>query len=245
MNKTLSTLISTSVLATGLTVVSMAPAQAFNITQTGTSGGNPGGLPVYEVSGLVEGDSFQVDYDYSTLPWLAAVADVVVTSLTSSNAKVQVTLTNNSPTTGTAGNPATNTPRITAFGLSVDNFTGLGGGSSAGAILDSFDDGNFPGFSSVVGCATSGSNCAGGGQGGIGAGGGSDTFTFSLNGSFGATPSLTLDAFAIKIQSGPNGDSFEVPGTPIPEPLTMLGSGIALGFGSYLKRKMDKQKTKM
>jgi hypothetical protein len=32
--------------------------------------------------------------------------------------------------------------------------------------------------------------------------------------------------------------------TPVPEPLTLLGSGIALGFGAFMKRKMDKAKIK-
>jgi hypothetical protein len=34
-------------------------------------------------------------------------------------------------------------------------------------------------------------------------------------------------------------------GTPVPEPLTLLGSGIALGFGMYTKRKLNGQKAKI
>jgi hypothetical protein len=30
--------------------------------------------------------------------------------------------------------------------------------------------------------------------------------------------------------------------SPVPEPLTLLGSGIALGFGGYMKRKLDQSK---
>ena len=36
-------------------------ANAYLITQTGTSGGTPGGLPVFDVTGLVAGDSFNLD----------------------------------------------------------------------------------------------------------------------------------------------------------------------------------------
>jgi hypothetical protein len=242
MNKTLSTLVGASALAVGLLAFTSSQAQAaFTITQTGTSGGNPGGLPVYQVTGLVAGDSFDITYDYSSLPWLDALASITIDSLTSSNANVTVTLTNNSPQIGTAGPQNTPTPRITSFGLSVDNFTGLGTGT-AGTLLNSFDNSNFAGGFGTLVCATSGNNCAGGGNGGIGAGGLSDTFTFSLNGNFGTSPTLTLDAFAIKIQSGPGGASFEVPGTPVPEPLTLLGSGIALGFGGYMKRKLGQSK---
>jgi hypothetical protein len=35
-------------------------SQAFTINNVGISGGNPGRLPVYEVAGLVQGDSFTV-----------------------------------------------------------------------------------------------------------------------------------------------------------------------------------------
>jgi hypothetical protein len=77
MNKTLSTLVGASALAVGLLAFTSSQAQAaFTITQTGTSGGNPGGLPVYQVTGLVAGDSFDITYDYSSLPWLDALASI-------------------------------------------------------------------------------------------------------------------------------------------------------------------------
>lgn len=46
---------------------------------------------------------------------------------------------------------------------------------------------------------------------------------------------------ASKSDSFVNGGS---QGQPVPEPLTLLGSGVALGYGTFLKRKLNKQKAK-
>lgn len=59
------------------------------------------------------------------------------------------------------------------------------------------------------------------------------------------TYSLTLVANLYHSSAGLN-SSFngKVTGEPVPEPITLLGSGIALGFGTYLKRKL-KEKPKI
>ena len=153
-------------------------------------------------------------------------------SLTANSAQVSVNLEN----TSTIG-------RITSFGLSVGNFTSIGIGT-VGSDLTKFKTTNFPGFQSVDACATSGNNCAGGGNGGIVVGD-SDSFTFALNGTFGST--LTLDSFAIKVQSGPYGASFELPGTPgdpsipTPEPGSFLLLGSGLTGLCFLVRRMKAQ----
>jgi hypothetical protein len=205
-----------------------AVSSALSINVIGSSGGNPGGLDVYEVTGLVTGDTFNLDWG-NLVPGLDAEAVVTINSVGTNEASVTVELTNQS--TQISGDD----PRITVFGLSVGGFTSFNTiTSTPGTALNTIDSSNFPGFNDVVVCATSGSNCAGGGSGGI-AFNGSDTFTFILNGDF--TSGLTLNDFAIKIQGGPNGNSFELPGvpggTPVPEPGTMLllGSGlVALGL---------------
>ena len=219
-----------TVLAVSLFLHTATSSEAFTINTIGTSNGNPGGLPVYNVTGLVQGDTFDIIWDYDTQgQTLSAEATINIVSLTANSAQVSVDLEN----TSTIG-------RITSFGLSVGNFTGLGTGT-AGSDLTKFRTSNFPGFASVDACATSGNNCAGGGNGGIVVGD-SDSFTFALNGAFGNT--LTLDSFAIKVQSGPNGASFELPGTPgepgtsTPEPgsVLLLGSGLT-GLGFLVRRK--------
>ena len=222
-----------TVLAVSLFLQTATSSEAFTInTLPEPSGGIPGGLPVYEVTGLVQGDTFDIIWDYDTQgQTLSAEATINIVSLTANSAQVSIDLEN----TSTIG-------RITSFGLSVGNFTSLGTGT-AGSDLDEFSTSNFPGFQSVAACATSGNNCAGGGNGGIVVGD-SDSFTFALNGTFGSTPTLTLDSFAIKVQSGPNGASFELPGTPgdpstpTPEPgsLLLLGSGLT-GLGFLVRRK--------
>jgi hypothetical protein len=44
------------------------------------------------------------------------------------------------------------------------------------------------------------------------------------------------------VQGIPTGEGSGAIGTPVPEPLTLLGSGIALGFGGFLKRKAKQDK---
>jgi len=222
-----------TVLAVSLFLRTATSSEAFTINTIGTSNGNPGGLPVYNVTGLVQGDTFDIIWDYDTQgQTLSAEATINIVSLTTNSAQVSIDLEN----TSTIG-------RITSFGLSVGNFTSLGTGT-VGSDLTKFKTSNFPGFQSVDACATSGNNCAGGQNGGIVVGD-SDSFTFALNGTFGnPTPTLTLDSFAIKVQSGPNGASFELPGTPgdpgtsTPEPgsLLLLGSGLT-GLGFLVRRK--------
>ena len=101
------------------------------------------------------------------------------------------------------------------------------------------DDSNFPGYT-VDACATSGSNCGGGGSGGIPAGG-NDAVTLDLDGTYSGT--LTLANFALKIQGGPGNNSFELAGVPssnVPEPasVVLLAVGLAmLGVRPFLRRR--------
>ena len=95
------------------------------------------GCPYYNVTGLVQGDSFDIIWSYDTQgQTLSAEATINIVSLTSNSAQVSVDLEN----TSTIG-------RITSFGLSVGNFTSLGTGI-VGSDLAKFSTSNFPGFQS-------------------------------------------------------------------------------------------------
>jgi len=196
-----------------------SPASAYTITLTGgMSGGNPGNQPLYEVTGLVQGDAFNVAW--GGVSGLSVTGMVIIDSLSATNADIRVMLDNlSTPISG-------NDPRATSVGLEIDGFTALASAATGGSFLTSADSSNFPGFT-IDACATSGNNCAGGGNGGIPAGG-SDDVTLDVNGVFAGT--LKLSNFGLKIQGGPNGNSFELAGVPtpkIPEPATLGLLGIA------------------
>lgn len=190
-----------------------AKADAYTISLTGGfSDGNPGGQPLYEVSGLVQGDAFNVSW--GGVSGLSVTGMVIVDSLTNTDADIRVMLDNlSTPLSG-------NDPRATSFGMDVEAFTSFSNTSTSGTYLDDAFNSNFPGFG-VLQCASSGSNCAGGGSSGIPAGG-SDDFTLEVNGNFLGV--LKLSDFALKVQGGPNGGSFELAGVPtpkVPEPMTI------------------------
>jgi hypothetical protein len=205
-------------LAAALTMGVAGVADAFTITQIGTSNGNPGGLPVFQVSGLVEGDSFPILWS-AVNGDLSATATITVFDLTSTQLLLDVVLTNTSPEISNGD------PRITSFGLGINpNISGgsvsdIGGGTDVDA-LTGFSMSNFPGFQGVELCAVSGNNCAGGASGGLESGNPdlTDAFRFTLNFTNpNLSNELTLSQFALKYQGGPpgpGGDSFQIPGTP-------------------------------
>jgi len=211
-----------SMLAVAILSCSFVSADAYTISVTGgSSGGNPGGQPLYEVSGLVQGDAFNVSW--GGVSGLSVTGMVIVESLTNTDADIRVMLDNlSTPISGAD-------PRVTSVGLLIDDFSSLGSSSAGGTFLTLADDSNFPGFT-IDACATSGSNCASGGSGGIPAGGGDDV-TLQVNGNFLGT--LTLSNFGLKIQGGPLGNSFELGGVPspkVPEPATLALLAIAVGM---------------
>jgi hypothetical protein len=229
-------------LAAALTMGVAGVADAFTMMQIGTSNGNPGGLPVFQVSGLLEGDSFPITWALNGS--LSATATITVFDLTATQLLLDVVLTNTSPEISNGD------PRITSFGLGINpNISGgsvsdIGGGTDVDA-LTGFSMSNFPGFQGVEFCAMSGNNCAGGGSGGLDSGNPdlTDAFRFTLNFT---NPNLsnevTLSQFALKYQGGPpgpGGDSYEIPGPPgnggpptpptqVPAPgtLLLLGAGL-------------------
>ncbi len=210
---------------------SVATADAYTISLTGgSSGGNPGGQPLYEVSGLVQGDAFNVSWGGVT--GLSVTGMVIIDSLSNTDADIRLMLDNlSTPISGSD-------PRVTSVGLEIDASTSLASAAAGGTFLTLADDSNFPGFT-IDACATSGNNCAGGGSGGIPAGS-SDDVTLEVNGGFLGT--LKLSNFALKIQGGPSGSSFELAGVPtpkVPEPTTIALA--AIGAATFWVRRRSQR----
>ncbi len=212
----------------GMVLCWSAAAHGYTISLTGgNSGGNPGGQPLYEVTGLVQGDAFNVSW--GGVSGLSVSGMVIIDSLSNTAADIRVMFDNlSTPISGAD-------PRVTSLGLAIDAFSSLASAATGGTYLTLADDSNFPGFT-IDACGASGNNCAGGGSGGVPAGG-SEAFTLSVNGNFLSV--LDLSNFALKIQGGPNGDSFELAGVPsrknIPEPTTFALA--AMGMISFWMRR--------
>ena len=204
----------------------VSTASGLMITTSGTSGGNPGGQPLYVVSDLVEGDAFNLEW--GGVSGLSVSGMVFIDSLTDTDADIRVMLDNQStPISGID-------PRVSSFGFAADDFSSLDTATTGGTYLDNGDTPNpsIPGFIIDV-CAAAGTNCAGGGNAGIPAGD-QDEFTLQISGNF--LSSLTLRDFGLKVQGGPSGNSFELSGVAsekVPEPaslvLVLLGAGL-VGF---------------
>lgn len=151
---------------------------------------------------------------------LTGNGSITVSGFNSNLLTLVITLNNTSPNGGQGGD------RLAVFGFGINpNF---GGGVN---FIDAADDGmigaaagNFPSVEGVEVCAYGGNNCASGGNGGIFAGA-SDTFTLTLNGTWGN--SVDIDPVAFKYQTG-NG-SFEFTGNQTTGTGTGTGSGAGGG----------------
>jgi hypothetical protein len=235
MKKTLSYLASASALSLGLGIASMAPASAFSI-----SGGSVNNITASDV-----GSSFDVLFDGKggsqarTIAGLTSTARFTLTAFNTSNqtASFNVLITNNSSGSVTQS-------RVSVLGFDTNPNVNLNQSTVSG-IFNTIESGNVPIAGAVEVCFT-GVNCAGGGSGGVFKGNsGSFTTTLKFNSPL---SNLSLSNFTVRYQNiaGVQGiTSGAGDGTPVPEPITLLGSGIALGFGMYAKRKLNGQKAKI
>lgn len=121
---------------------------------------------------------------------------MTVSGFNSSTLTVTISLTNNADLGGNGGE------RLTAFGFGIDpNATGASfSDANDGGMVDA-GFGFIPGFNGQVEvCAWGGSNCSGGGSGGIFGASGTDTFSIILTGTWGN--SVTIEPIALKYQTG-------------------------------------------
>lgn len=232
-----------------------APANAYSVTLNGGTAGNPGGA-LYDVGLDSDNDigraldpvrwlvpaGTRSNATSSPLPYdISAQADIQVTSLTPDLLELVIKLTN----TTVAG--LNRQASIVSFGFGVSpDATGVKLIQDNNVVFDEAiiqdKSQNFPGsFKQIDVCLLAANNCGGGN---VNQGlqiGQSDTFTLQIFGSFGSNPSaVTLSDFPLKFQT--NYGSFEAAG--IPEPLTVAGSGLALGIGALLKKQAGKRRNK-
>lgn len=113
------------------------------------------------------------------------------------------------------------------------------------ALMEGGSNGSFTGgFKNIDICLAS-NRCSGGDiKDGLQSGGKTDRFTFSVLGNFGVVGTnysrVTLSDFASKWQT--QAGSYTLAG--VPEPMTIVGSGLALGLGGLMKRRFSKRQSK-
>lgn len=249
MRSVATSFLSTVAATASIAVISSAfsPANAYSVIRTNAQAGNPSSF-LYDV-GLNAGDigrqldpvtwSIAKNSNNSGLPVeLSAKAEIKVENFTSKMLSLAIKLTNTTV--------ASFRSSIVSFGFGVSpDANGAQLIQDANQTYDAVrvkPTSNFPGgFKNIDVCVFGGNTCNGGDiKKGLQSGGQSDTFMLNIFGNFGSDPSVTLSAFPIKFQT--EQDSYEAAG--VPEPLTVVGSGLALGFGALFKKESAKKRKK-
>jgi hypothetical protein len=220
----------------GLAFLAGAPsASAFSLNGSSVTG----------ISSADVGKSFDMNFDGNVatqnVAGLKSKATFTLSSFSGASAVWNIVLSNISDS-GISS-------RTSALGFDVSSL--LSGGSSSGLFSKAKLNGSFPNqFGNIDVCFTNGNTCQGGQNGGVSTG---ETGSFLATMNFAnAVSSFDLSNFGVRYQSidgnGFNGDSGTGRGTTVndntkdvPEPITIVGSAMALGFGSALKRRGKKQ----
>lgn len=133
---------------------------------------------------------------------------------------------------------------IVSFGLGIDqNVSSVDIKNTAGDVFQHaiFDKNNSfqGGFKGIDICVAPSTKCSSQGiNNGLGSGY-SDTFELKIGGDF-DPGTVTIASYPMRFQT--EAGSFAVAG--VPEPITMIGSGLALGFGALFKREASKKRSK-
>ena len=225
------------------------PAHAYSVMLNGRTAGNPA-QPLYDI-GINSGD---IGRTLDPITWFLP-ANGTNPSVDLS-AKLLLTIVNFTTTQITLGFELYNLTDISGKPLDYKaHILGLGFGVTPDVTSatfnqdgDLFDDlivqgdrnynGNFPGgFKNIDVCIYAANNCSGGSVNQGLAPGMYDVFEVAINGNF-ANREATLHDMGLKFQT--QDESYQLAG--VPEPMTMLGSGMALGFGALMKRQAGRRK---
>ncbi|MDY7023360.1 MAG: cistern family PEP-CTERM protein [Cyanobacteriota bacterium] len=237
-------LISSVLVSTATFFAVTSPAFAYNITGAGINNINSNDI----------GDVFRVNFDgsveetsvdglsgsaYFTLNSFG-VEDVSGTDYTIAEFDVNLTNTSTAPISS----------RISRMGFDSDPNI-IQSASSVNGVFNTVDDGRFPNqVGDVEVCLYDDKGNCTGGPGGVETG---DTGNFTLKLAFADTSldSFNLDNFHLRYQSidgtplgtSGTGDGFVMADSvDAPEPLTLLGTGIAAGFGAIFRKEQQKKR---
>ncbi|ALF54347.1 hypothetical protein ACX27_18275 [Nostoc piscinale CENA21] len=258
INSAFSALLAASSIAVASSV--LAPAQAITITPTGATAGEPSGQTLYQAAISRTNDigkSFDINWNLApgsntgklSQP-LSATSTWTITNFTTSALDLQIRLTNTTATT-----PQDIAARLTsmAFGVNPEAngivFTKNDGITTDtdvfSAALTGLTAGNFNNIDIDV-CFIGGNNCQGGGNGGLRSNQ-TDILNLKIKGNF-TSDTAFLQFFAARFQTSQGSYVLAgngTPGTPVPEPITMLGLGVGtVGLGA-LKRRYGNKKAKV
>lgn len=209
-------------------------ASAFSLTGSSVTG----------ITSADVGKSFDINFDGNVatqnVGGLKSKATFTLSSFSGASAAWNIVLSNLSDSGITS--------RTSALGFDVSSV--LSGGSSSGLFSKAKLNGSFPNqFGDIDVCFTNGNTCQGGQNGGVSTG---ETGSFLATMNFAsAVSSFDLSNFGVRYQSiagtklGTSGTGRGTTVTDntkdVPEPITIVGSAMALGFGSALKRRGKKQ----
>lgn len=228
-----------SLLASGFVLGSsqFLPANAYGVTPTNAITLDQGdiGRTLDPITWLVPSGTGQLTQD------LSAQTTITVVDLQANFIELSFNILNTTQSTLQDFNAA-----VVSLGLGIDQNVSNVSLVDAGETFDSTkvlaSNQTFTeGFKGIDICAFSSTNCSGGDiKDGLQIGE-SDTFTLKISNTTGSFSSgVTIASYPVKFQSSQG--SYTTAG--VPEPITIIGSGLALGFGALLKKESAKKQSK-